>query len=73
MKARKDWEEKGVMWLLPSKLREIQTILLSIGSLEDLELWAFILLTVKLFMHFDEGDNMYTTHFKKSHTCCECR
>jgi hypothetical protein len=67
MMAREDWEEKGAMWLLPSELREIRTVLLSADTLmEDLELWVFVLLSVKLFLRFDEGDNMHTSHFKES-------
>jgi hypothetical protein len=60
---REGWEERGAMWLLASDLREIRNILLSTGSLEDLQLYVFILLCIKLFLRFDEGDNVDMDHF----------
>jgi hypothetical protein len=66
MEAPKDWKGKGAMWLLPSELREMRTLLLSAGALEDVELWVFILLSIDLFLCFNKGDNMCTSHFKKS-------
>lgn len=59
-------KKKGNVQLSPKQLRQIRSVLISTGNVQDLQLYTMMLLGVKLFLRADEIISMRMEHFNKN-------